>query len=95
MCGGSQVQLLISDSDVENYKQIKSDLDVLRLLVEKSELWVFKKKGDGKKEKIKTEEDETEPAPAREVCFTLFNGEKSKLLYSKNMVLRIHQIIII
>ena len=53
-----QVQLLVSDSDVENYKQIKSDLDELRLLVEKSELWVYKKKSEGKKEKKKTEEDE-------------------------------------
>ena len=35
-----QVQLLVSDRDVETYKQIKRDLDVLRLLVEKSELWV-------------------------------------------------------
>lgn len=39
-----QVQLLVSDSDVESYKQIKTDLDALRLLVEKSELWVFKAK---------------------------------------------------
>jgi len=39
-----QVQLLVSDSDVETYKQIKRDLDRLRLLVEKSELWVFHKK---------------------------------------------------
>ena len=38
----SQVQLLVSDSDVKSYKQIKDDLDGLRLLVEKSELWVFK-----------------------------------------------------
>ena len=37
-----QVQLLVSDSDVKSYKQIKDDLDGLRLLVEKSELWVFK-----------------------------------------------------
>lgn len=37
-----QVQLLVSDSDVESYKQIKSDLDVLRQCVEKSELWVYK-----------------------------------------------------
>lgn len=37
-----QVQLLVSASDVENYKQIKADLDKLRNLVEKSELWVFK-----------------------------------------------------
>lgn len=40
-----QVQLLVSDTDVESYKQIKSDLDVLRQSVEKSELWVLKLKG--------------------------------------------------
>lgn len=39
-----QVQLLVSSSDVENYKQIKLDLDQFRLLVEKSELWVYKSK---------------------------------------------------
>jgi hypothetical protein len=39
-----QVQLLVSTNDVENYKQIKSDLDQFRLLVEKSELWVYKSK---------------------------------------------------
>uniref|UniRef100_A0A671WYY8 Inositol 1,4,5-trisphosphate receptor n=1 Tax=Sparus aurata TaxID=8175 RepID=A0A671WYY8_SPAAU len=37
-----QVQLLVSEQDVENYKQIKTDLDQLRLTVEKSELWVEK-----------------------------------------------------
>ena len=37
-----QVQLLGSDGDVKSYKQIKDDLDDLRLLVEKSELWVYK-----------------------------------------------------
>ena len=36
----------MSNSDVENYKQIKTDLDELRLLVEKSELWVYKSKKD-------------------------------------------------
>ena len=36
----------MSTSDVENYKQIKTDLDELRLLVEKSELWVYKSKKD-------------------------------------------------
>lgn len=41
-----QVQLLVSASDVENYKQIKADLDDLRLLVEKSELWVYKDRID-------------------------------------------------
>ncbi|KAL9888086.1 inositol 1,4,5,-trisphosphate receptor isoform 2-T2 [Glossina fuscipes fuscipes] len=39
-----QVQLLVSDSDVESYKQIKHDLDILRQSVEKSELWVYKSK---------------------------------------------------
>ena len=38
------MQLLVSDRDVEHYKQIKDDLDGLRLLVEKSELWVYKAK---------------------------------------------------
>ena len=39
----NQVQLLVSEIDIENYKQIKRDLDQLRLFVEKSELWVYKK----------------------------------------------------
>jgi len=72
MCHGLQVQLLISDSDVDNYKQIKSDLDVLRLLVEKSELWVFKDKGDGKQERAKNEDDEAEPQTVQQVSSTLF-----------------------
>ncbi|KAG9342303.1 hypothetical protein JZ751_016805 [Albula glossodonta] len=42
-----QVQLLVSEQDVENYKQIKMDLDQLRLTVEKSELWVEKSGGYG------------------------------------------------
>uniref|UniRef100_A0A673ICD5 Inositol 1,4,5-trisphosphate receptor n=1 Tax=Sinocyclocheilus rhinocerous TaxID=307959 RepID=A0A673ICD5_9TELE len=37
-----QVQLLVSEEDVENYKKIKASLDQLRLTVEKSELWVEK-----------------------------------------------------
>ena len=32
------------ENDVNSYKQIKDDLDGLRLLVEKSELWVYKSK---------------------------------------------------
>ena len=45
------MQLLVTGKDVENYKTIKDSLDELRLLVEKSELWVFKakKKSDSKK----------------------------------------------
>uniref|UniRef100_A0A4W4FT30 Inositol 1,4,5-trisphosphate receptor n=1 Tax=Electrophorus electricus TaxID=8005 RepID=A0A4W4FT30_ELEEL len=42
-----QVQLLISEQDVDNYKLIKSDLDLLRTMVEKSELWVEKKGSSG------------------------------------------------
>lgn len=38
------MQLLVSDSDVESYKRIKLDLDILRQSVEKSELWVYKPK---------------------------------------------------
>jgi inositol 1,4,5-triphosphate receptor type 1 len=43
----NQVQLLVSETDIQNYKQIKRDLDQLRLFVEKSELWVYKKAKDG------------------------------------------------
>ena len=42
---------------MENYQQIKIDLDDFRLLVEQSELWVYKKKSGGKKEKKKNEND--------------------------------------
>ena len=55
-----QVQLLVSESDVENYKQIKADLDELRLLVEKSELWVYKAKPDEGKDKKKKKKPEEE-----------------------------------
>lgn len=62
-----QVQLLVSDNDVESYKQIKADLDVLRQSVEKSELWVYKSKaGDdhmqinnSKKQKAKEEDGDS------------------------------------
>uniref|UniRef100_A0A8C4K7G0 Inositol 1,4,5-trisphosphate receptor n=1 Tax=Dromaius novaehollandiae TaxID=8790 RepID=A0A8C4K7G0_DRONO len=74
-----QVQLLISAQDVENYKVIKSELDKLRTMVEKSELWVDKKgstKGDStvegnKKEKKEHTADEEIIAP----------GEKSSENY--------------
>lgn len=56
-----QVQLLVSDSDVESYKQIKADLDTLRQSVEKSELWVYKSKSVeelGSKKAAEDEEDQ-------------------------------------
>ncbi|XP_071815438.1 inositol 1,4,5-trisphosphate receptor-like isoform X4 [Apostichopus japonicus] len=49
-----QVQLLVTEKDIENYKKIKQDLDELRNIVEKSELWVYKSKQDKKKgDKVK------------------------------------------
>ncbi|XP_050314541.1 inositol 1,4,5-trisphosphate receptor isoform X2 [Anthonomus grandis grandis] len=60
-----QVQLLVSDSDVESYKQIKADLDVLRQSVEKSELWVYKSRSDehtGGKKRGAEEEDDAPPS---------------------------------
>ncbi len=36
--------MLVSEDDVNNYNKIKSGLDRLRVLVEQSELWIFKKK---------------------------------------------------
>lgn len=52
---------MVSDSDVESYKQIKSDLDVLRQSVEKSELWVYKSKSieeHGAKKQTSSKDDE-------------------------------------
>ncbi|KAK9514694.1 hypothetical protein VZT92_025390 [Zoarces viviparus] len=60
-----QVQLLISAQDVENYKLIKADLDRLRTLVEKSELWVEKKNSDGKKDKKEKEQGASEDATTK------------------------------
>ncbi|XP_038676821.1 inositol 1,4,5-trisphosphate receptor type 3 isoform X2 [Scyliorhinus canicula] len=58
-----QVQLLISPQDVDNYKVIKSDLDRLRTMVEKSELWVDKKSSRGAEGKTaKSEEPADDPA---------------------------------
>ena len=48
-----KVQLLVTDSDVKNYTQIKADLDELRNLVEKSELWVYKEKKNDENRKKK------------------------------------------
>ncbi|KAL4645836.1 inositol 1,4,5-trisphosphate receptor type 3 isoform X6 [Arapaima gigas] len=65
-----QVQLLISEQDVENYKVIKRVLDRLRTMVEKSELWVEKKGssggGDGKKDKEKVEAALQDPDAKKE-----------------------------
>lgn len=76
-----QVQLLISAQDVENYKVIKSELDRLRTMVEKSELWVDKK-GSGKGEEVETgaSKDKKE-RPTDEEGFLPPPGEKSSENY--------------
>ncbi|XP_023389068.1 inositol 1,4,5-trisphosphate receptor type 1 [Pteropus vampyrus] len=64
-----QVQLLVTSQDVDNYKQIKQDLDQLRSIVEKSELWVYKGQGpdeamegpSGENEHKKTEDGNNKP----------------------------------
>lgn len=53
--------------DVESYKQIKSDLDVLRQSVEKSELWVYKSKSVEDHGKIKSKDDEEDTVRERKV----------------------------
>lgn len=60
-----QVQLLISGQDVDNYKLIKSDLDRLRTMVEKSELWVDKKSSSGGGEGKKDKKDKKENVEVR------------------------------
>ncbi|XP_051964558.1 inositol 1,4,5-trisphosphate receptor type 3-like isoform X4 [Xyrauchen texanus] len=78
-----QVQLLISSQDVDNYKHIKRDLDLLRTMVEKSELWVIKKsssEGDGKKDK-KDKKEPAEPPPEEDTVTKKQNMEKSNESY--------------
>uniref|UniRef100_A0A8C5S1F3 Inositol 1,4,5-trisphosphate receptor n=1 Tax=Laticauda laticaudata TaxID=8630 RepID=A0A8C5S1F3_LATLA len=53
-----QVQLLVTSQDVDNYKQIKQDLDQLRSIVEKSELWVYKGQGPDEAADVTTGENE-------------------------------------
>merc|ERR1712142_264558 len=38
--GAKHVQLLVSDTEVKNYFQVKEDLEILKILVERSELWI-------------------------------------------------------
>lgn len=43
----SQVQLLVSAEDIQNYTLIRKNLERLKLLVEEAELWVQSKPGSG------------------------------------------------
>lgn len=58
-----QVQLLVSSNDVDNYKQIKYDLDQFRLIVEKSELWVYKSKASDESESVVRNANFVVPTP--------------------------------
>ncbi|XP_064155906.1 inositol 1,4,5-trisphosphate receptor type 3 isoform X1 [Anguilla rostrata] len=79
-----QVQLLISAQDVDSYKLIKSNLDRLRTMVEKSELWVEKKGisggGEGKKDKKDKKENAEEP-PLEELTPNKEKTEKNNENY--------------
>lgn len=76
-----QVQLLISAQDVENYKVIKSELDRLRTMVEKSELWVDKKgSAKGEEGEAGASKDKKE-RPSDEEGFLQPHGEKSSENY--------------
>uniref|UniRef100_A0A8C7I1Z7 Inositol 1,4,5-trisphosphate receptor n=1 Tax=Oncorhynchus kisutch TaxID=8019 RepID=A0A8C7I1Z7_ONCKI len=77
-----QVQLLISGQDVDNYKLIKSDLDLLRTMVEKSELWVDKKSGSGGGEGKK---DKNENMDLEDVTLKKEQLDKSNENYQKIM----------
>lgn len=76
-----QVQLLVSDSDVESYKQIKSDLDVLRQSVEKSELWVYKSRsGDEGNKKMTKDEDDDVGGDIKTTPTLATSGKQSSVL---------------
>uniref|UniRef100_A0A8C4PNU8 Inositol 1,4,5-trisphosphate receptor n=1 Tax=Equus asinus asinus TaxID=83772 RepID=A0A8C4PNU8_EQUAS len=83
-----QVQLLVTSQDVDNYKQIKQDLDQLRSIVEKSELWVYKGQGpdeamdgaSGENEHKKTEVGETQVTLPGEVDGLLKTSEHPPLV---------------
>ncbi|CAD6191298.1 unnamed protein product [Caenorhabditis auriculariae] len=54
-----QVQLLVSNDDVENYRQVDRDLFILKNLTEKSELWVHGDRHHSTETKEHEREDKT------------------------------------
>ncbi|XP_055788466.1 inositol 1,4,5-trisphosphate receptor type 3-like isoform X3 [Salvelinus fontinalis] len=79
-----QVQLLISGQDVDNYKLIKSDLDLLRTMVEKSELWVDKSgSGGGEGKKDKKDKNENVEMDLEDVTLKKEQSDKSNENYQK------------
>lgn len=88
-----QVQLLVSDSDVESYKQIKVDLDVLRQCVEKSELWVYKSKACDDNETIisgaNTNTDSDKNVSKNQSKYDDYDPNKSETLSESNSISRL------
>lgn len=67
-----KVQLLVTSQDVDNYKQIKQDLDQLRSIVEKSELWVYKGQGPDETMDGVPGENEHKKKEVIRLCFSRF-----------------------
>ncbi|XP_032895218.1 inositol 1,4,5-trisphosphate receptor type 2 [Amblyraja radiata] len=79
-----QVQLLVSSQDVDNYKQIKGDLDLLRLTVEKSELWVEKKGSYGSSSENQAEGAEDSKAEDPVILSPIQDGIKKPQIDSNS-----------
>uniref|UniRef100_A0A673I2F3 Inositol 1,4,5-trisphosphate receptor n=1 Tax=Sinocyclocheilus rhinocerous TaxID=307959 RepID=A0A673I2F3_9TELE len=79
-----QVQLLVSEEDVENYKKIKASLDQLRLTVEKSELWV-EKSGGYSSEDIAENQNKEQNLEVR----TYWRNTNSKILNFKLVIFKL------
>jgi len=74
----------VSDDDVNNYNKIKTDLDKLRLLVEQSELWIYKKKENIKENNHddSTLSSENKTTSSSTTTSNISNTLNSKLLFS-------------
>ncbi|XP_060113469.1 inositol 1,4,5-trisphosphate receptor type 2 [Heteronotia binoei] len=80
-----QVQLLVSTQDVDNYKQIKADLDQLRLTVEKSELWVDKNSSYESSELCESQvKGGDEPVEESSILSSIQDGSKKPQIDSNN-----------
>lgn len=67
----------MTSQDVDNYKQIKSDLDQLRSIVEKSELWVYKRQGEDGMDADGPSESDNKKKVHRNPTDTLIKGLSS------------------
>uniref|UniRef100_A0A8C0V9Q9 Inositol 1,4,5-trisphosphate receptor n=1 Tax=Cyanistes caeruleus TaxID=156563 RepID=A0A8C0V9Q9_CYACU len=81
-----QVQLLVTSQDVDNYKQIKQDLDQLRSIVEKSELWVYKGQGPDEAMDSVPGENEHKKKEVIRLCLCEFGWPESTSSYNYRVV---------